>query len=60
MTDGVPEQVKTFVFHSNPNINASGEFESLEVLIPEVNTLVRQFCCQLECIACFRDSGRNA
>ncbi|XP_046660185.1 probable methyltransferase-like protein 23 [Homalodisca vitripennis] len=35
MTDGVPEQVKTFVFHSNPNRNSSSEFESLEVLIPE-------------------------
>jgi len=35
MTDGVPEQVKTFVFHSNPNRSSSGEFETLEVLIPE-------------------------
>lgn len=49
MTDGVHEQVKTFVFHSNPNRNRSSscDFETLEVLIPEVTKF---FCTFYRCL----------
>lgn len=46
MTDGVHEQVKTFVFHSNPNRSSACDFETLEVLIPEVNKI---FCTFYRC-----------
>jgi len=37
MSDVVAEQVKKFVFHSNPAKTGEEPVESLEIFIPEVN-----------------------